>query len=384
MTLLDLVLLVVVALAALGGWRRGLTGFGPGLVGLLLGLAVGGWLAGVLVTPAASAGVHLLLVAAFLVGGAVVGSALGNTVGGALGRGLSLVRLRPLDRAAGAVVRAGLAVVVVWVLAGIVGGLVPGAAGLASRSAVLGQVADVLPERDGLLADTAGALGVPADVLALVPSSATRSLDPAEVGEVAAAAGRSVVKIEGTGCGTGVEGSGFVVDGGLVVTNAHVVTGTSRLTVADTGGTHRATAVLVDDDADLAVLRVDGLDAPALTLADGAAGNGTTGVVLGYPGDGRLTAVPATVVQRLPVVQPGVDGGYTSREVYRLRAVVREGNSGGPLVDGAGDVVGVVNARSATDDDTGFALTLTTLRTDLARAAGLTAAASTGGCRTAA
>jgi hypothetical protein len=390
-TLLDLILLAVVALAALGGWRRGLTGFGPGLVGLLLGLVVGGWFARTVVSANASAVVHLGLVAAFVLGGALVGSALGHRVGAVLGRGLAVVRLRPLDRAAGAGVRAGLAVVVCWVLAGVVGGLVPAAAGVTARSAVLGSVTTLLPERDGLLASTAGALGVPSDVLALVPSDAATPLDATRVGTVAAAAGRSVVKIEGTGCGRGVEGSGFVVQtsdgagGDVVVTNAHVVAGTTRLTVADTAGTHSARAVLVDPDADLAVLRVDDLTAPALTLASGSVDNGTQGVVLGYPGDGPLTAVPATVVQRLPVVQPGVGAdGLVSREVYRLAAVVREGNSGGPLVGGDGSVLGVVNSRSATDDDTGFALTLTGLRTDLATAAGLTAAADTGACSSAA
>lgn len=379
-TLLDLAVLAVLALAALGGWRRGLTGFGPGLAGLLLGLAVGSWLARTVVTDHASPGVHLLLVLAVVVGSALVGSALGHRVGALLGRALAAVRLRPLDRAAGAVLRGALALVVCAVVAGVSAAVLPSTAAAVQRSAVLAPVTAALPAGDGLLTGTAAALGVPADLLALVPSSAAGTLGDVDVPATARAAAPSVVKILGRGCSSGVEGSGFVLTTGgqdVVVTNAHVVAGTTALTVSDGGGTHRATPVLVDADADLALLRVDGLDAPPLTLADTPATGGTPAVVLGYPGDGPLTAGSATVVQRFPLVQPG---SLASREVYRLDAVVREGNSGGPLVGADGTVLGVVNARSLTDDDTGFAVTTTTLRSDLAAAAGLTAAASTGAC----
>lgn len=380
MTLVDLLVIVVVVLAGLGGWRRGLTGVLPALVGLLVGLAVGSWLAGIVVPDAAATTVRVLVLLAVVAVGGLLGATLGGRVGAVAAVAVRRLHLRPLDRAAGALVRAGGALVVCWLLAGVLGGVLPATTTYASDSRVLGLVDGRLPARDALVSRAGEALGVPADLLALVPTAAVDGLDPAQVGETTAAVGRSVVKITGTGCGTGAEGSGFVVEGGLVVTNAHVVDGLARFVVRAQDGLHAARPVVVDDAADLAVLRVDGLTLPALTLADDAVPNGTRGVVLGYPGDGELTAVPATVVQRLPVVQPGASGGLSAREVYRLDSVVRAGNSGGPLVGTDGSVLGVVNARSATDDDTGFALTLAPLRDALARAADATATASTGGC----
>ena len=380
MTLVDLLVVAVVVLAGVGGWRRGVTGVVPAVVGLLLGLAGGSWLARLAVPAGLTGTGRTLALLVIVVVGGMLGSFVGRRLGAVAGRGLRLARLRPADRAAGAVVRASLGLLLCWLLAGVLGGVLPATTSYTASSALLGMVDHRLPARGQLLAGAAGTLGVPADLVALVPSAAAEGLDPAQVGATAAVAGRSVVKIKGTGCGRGAEGSGFVVAGGLVATNAHVVSSLSRLTVLAQDGVHVATPVLVDVAADIAVLRVDHLTAPALALVDTVVPNGTPGVVLGYPGDGALKAVPSTVVQRLPVVQPGVGGGLAGREVYRLDSVVRAGNSGGPLVGTDGRVIGVVNARSLTDANTGFALTLDPLRADLAAAAGLTAPADTGAC----
>jgi len=369
LTVVDLVIVAVVVLAAMHGWRLGLSGFAFGLAGLVAGGLVGLWIAGWLIGTHWSPPVHLLLELGCVVVAALLGSAIGARLGGAAGHLLNRTHLRLPDRAVGAAVRGALALGVCWLLAAAVtaiGAPTPVVSAV-QDSAVLRQVSDALPSPTELVADLSTQLQLPADLAGLVPNSGVGTLPAAQV-SAASAAAPSVVKIEGTGCGS-VEGSGFVTEGGLVVTNAHVVAGATALTATDRRGTHRAESLIVDGAADIAVLRADSVQAPGLSLTTEPVANGTPAVILGYPGDGALTAVPAVVVQKLPVLESRIGGtGLVSREVYRLAATVRPGNSGGPLLDTSGQVIGVVNARSLTNNDTGFALTLDPLRADLAAA----------------
>jgi S1-C subfamily serine protease len=165
-------------------------------------------------------------------------------------------------------------------------------------------------------------------------------------------------------CGVDSEGSGWVVMRGRVVTNAHVVAGASSIVVRESGSTsvERATLVAFDPERDLAVLDVADLDAAPLDIGtDAAAGDQTYAV--GYPGDGRFTISPQRVRDRLTARGTDIyQSGLVDRDIYSTRGSVRPGNSGGPLLDTSGDVVGVVFARSSVDPDTGYALTLDELR----------------------
>lgn len=208
----------------------------------------------------------------------------------------------------------------------------------------------------------AGAVGP--QIAGLVPVGITDARIPhdARTSRAAAPALAGTVKVLGTACGAGVEGSGFAVGGGLVVTNAHVVRGVDAPTVTDRVGAHPAVAVSYDPGADIALLRVESLEARTLTVRRRLASPGTQGALLGYPGDGPLQISPAVVSLRAPSVARRVGGGVGVRETYRLRAAVRPGNSGGPLVDGRGRVLGVVTARSLTDDSVGYAVASTHVR----------------------
>jgi S1-C subfamily serine protease len=161
-------------------------------------------------------------------------------------------------------------------------------------------------------------------------------------------ASQSVVKVLGTACGLGVEGSGWVTTDGLVVTNAHVVAGQSDTTVQlrGTGPRHPATAVAFDDRNDVAVLRVEGLDAPGLTLRASVPA-GTSAALLGFPLNGpydvRATRMGQT---RTAISDDAYGNGPVTRLIAPLRGTVRHGNSGGPLVDSAGRVVGTVFAST--------------------------------------
>jgi S1-C subfamily serine protease len=181
-----------------------------------------------------------------------------------------------------------------------------------------------------------------------------------------------------------VEGSGFVVAPGLVVTNAHVVAGSSNITEYDGVQSEPATPVLFDPNYDLAVLRVPDLTIPPLLLDSQFVGRGTKAVVLGFPGGvSQLNAQPAGVLLRFDPESPNIyDTASTQRQIYELQALVRPGNSGGPLVEPDGEVIGVVFSRDSTNSEIGFALAspgvLQRVRLAEARPAGSSVA--TGSC----
>jgi S1-C subfamily serine protease len=197
------------------------------------------------------------------------------------------------------------------------------------------------------------------------------------------AAGDAVVKIVGTApsCGRISEGSGFVFAPQHVMTNAHVVAGT-RTQEVDVPGEGRLTGrvVLYDPSRDVAVLYVPGLRHAALAFAAEAT-TGESGAVAGYPGDGPFTVVPARVAGQQRVSGPDIYHAHeVTREVYTLRARVRPGNSGGPLLVDHGRVAGVVFAASVDHPDVGYALTAGEVAGDARTGSTATEAVSTRGC----
>jgi S1-C subfamily serine protease len=191
----------------------------------------------------------------------------------------------------------------------------------------------------------------------------------------------STVKIEGTGCGGVLDGSGFVAGKDLVVTNAHVVAGVRSPSVIDTTGRHSAVVVGFNPKFDIAVLRVSGLAGEPLAFTKADAEREATGAVLGYPGGGPFTSGGAAVRTSLPAVGRDIYGqGLVTRTVYELQARVRPGNSGGPFVLASGEVAGVVFARSVSDDNIGYALAASEVTPLLTEAANQTRSLSTGAC----
>jgi S1-C subfamily serine protease len=171
------------------------------------------------------------------------------------------------------------------------------------------------------------------------------------------AAGPSTVQVAGAGCGVIQEGSGFVVATGYVVTNAHVVAGVVHPVVIDSTGRHNAAAMLFDPELDVALLRVPGLTDPPLRIDTGTVARGASGAVLGYPEGGPFSYGAAGVEAAFEATGLDIYGrSQTTRYVYQLAAQVRPGNSGGPLVEPNGLVIGVVFARSTSDPTVGYAL----------------------------
>lgn len=214
------------------------------------------------------------------------------------------------------------------------------------RSLVLRELNEALPPSGAILNALSRfdpfprVQGPPANV---PPPDSAIGRDP-QVG----AAGPSVVRVLGTACGLGVAGSGWVARPGVVVTNAHVVAGTTDSTVQrQTGGDRLdARAIHFDPTNDVAVLAVEGLDARSLRLA-GDPRRGTPGAVLGYPGNGPYDVEPARLgATRTVLSQDAYGRGPVSRAIASLRAHVRPGNSGGPMVDGDGRVLTTVFAAT--------------------------------------
>jgi S1-C subfamily serine protease len=159
-------------------------------------------------------------------------------------------------------------------------------------------------------------------------------------------AGDSVVRIYGTACGLGVEGSGWVVRPGLVVTNAHVVAGESHTQVEVHGHAPDLAADVVGFDVhdDIALLRVPGLELPTLRMAP-AAPSGTPGAILGYPLNGAYDVQPGRLGQTETVrTQNAYGEGNVQRSITPLRGRIRPGNSGGPVVGRDGRVLATIFA----------------------------------------
>jgi S1-C subfamily serine protease len=199
---------------------------------------------------------------------------------------------------------------------------------------------------------------------------------------VVAAAEPSVVKIRAIApsCQKVLEGSGFVLSPDRVMTNAHVVAGANAVTVEASGNPYDATVVSYDPAVDIAILAVPGLPPGPLAFATAPVTSGTDALVMGYPGGGDFAASPARVREIIHLSGPDIYRNATvNREVYTIRADVEQGNSGGPLVDLNGRVLGVVFGAAVDENDTGFVLTANEVADQLA-SIGDTASVGTGAC----
>lgn len=386
MTGLDWIIAAFVVLMAALGWRQGFVAGALALIGLAAGAFAGSRLAPALLPDGSESPYAALMgLIGALLGGALL-SGLLEGAGFLVRRSFVAPGLRALDGLMGSVLCAAVALGIAW-LVGAVLLNTPGAGSLRrdiQRSEILSRLNAVLPPSGPVLNALARFDPFPtvdgpgADVPAPPEGIARRP------GVQAAAAG--VVRIVGTACGLGVEGSGWAAGDGLVVTNAHVVAGQDDTVVFPHGSRlqHPARAVAFDPINDVAVLQVAGLGAPALRLADSAR-PGTPGAVLGYPENGPFTVRAARLGSTRTVLsQDAYGNGPVRRRMTVFRGVVRPGNSGGPVVDSAGRVLTTVFARRTSDGPSGgYGLPNAIVRRVLAQAAARASAGqevSTGPC----
>ncbi|MEN4473481.1 acid resistance serine protease MarP [Mycolicibacterium cosmeticum] len=365
---LDLVILAFACVAALSGLRSGALGSVLSLVGVALGAVAGVLLAPHIVShidgPRTRLFATLFLILALVVIGEIAGVVLGRAVRGAIRNRL----LRGLDSLVGAALQLVAVLLAAWLLAApLTSSNQPGLSAAVRGSRVLTEVNGLAPEwmrkvptRLANLLDTSG---LP-DLLppfGRTPIVAVDAPDDALINSPTVAAARgSVVKIRGVApsCQKVLEGSGFVIAPNRVMSNAHVVAGAETVTVEVDGKTYDATVVSYDPNEDISILAVPDLPAPPLLFHDAEAKPATDAVVMGYPGGGEFTATPARIRETIELNGPDIYHTTTvNRTVYTIRGTVKQGNSGGPMIDTDGKVLGVVFGAAVDDADTGFVLT---------------------------
>jgi S1-C subfamily serine protease len=184
------------------------------------------------------------------------------------------------------------------------------------------------------------------------------------------AAGDSVVRVLSTACGLGIEGSGWAVQPGIVVTNAHVVAGADDTTVTSQDGSELdATPIYYEPNQDLALLRVGG-ELPTLPISKRRP-VGSDAAVLGYPENGPYALTPARIGETRDTISDDSYGnGPVERTITALSGTVRSGNSGGPVVNDRGEAVATVFAATTTGPKGGFAIPAEQLREALRHASG--------------
>jgi uncharacterized membrane protein required for colicin V production len=386
---LDVLVGILLILAAVSGWRRGFTVVVLGYAGLLLGLAVGAWAAtrvGVLVSAEESLRRIFVGLGVFFVVAALFHSVAVRA--GRLAKGALVGQLTSsIDSVGGALVAATVAGVALWFIGLTMSDSLPVVARAVGNSVILTTIDDHAPRPPAAVSELRQLLArspFPDAFANLRPAISSGSPPDVPQGPGLNRAKAATVQIESEGCGGLLFGSGFpVAPSNLVVTNAHVVAGTTNhQVITNTGTKLRATVVFFDPKRDLALLRVPRLDVRALQLGE-PSGARVNGAVVGYPGGGRQQVVGAQVVTRTSALGRDIySRALVRRQIWVLRAKIRRGDSGGPLVDNLGRAMGVVFAASTSDPQEGYALTNAELRADLNAAAGRTAPVSVLGCAT--
>jgi S1-C subfamily serine protease len=361
---LDFAIILAALAAGVGGWRLGFIARVFAWAGVAAGLIVGVHYVPQVVTAfgGTSSDDRVTVAVLFLVLVATLGQALGLAIGVIVhrytGDGAPLPRW---DRFAGASVGTLGVLLLVWMTIPSLATAKGWPARMARGSAIIGVVDDLAPDQPAQFAalgraisdapypSALGPLDDPPD-----PGAPPEAAIPSSVDEIVR---QSIVKVSGRACRQIQEGSGWVSTSGLVVTNAHVVAGEDDTRVEDNEGREfDATVVAFDPVRDLAVLEVPDLDAPGLALGAGEVGD--LGAVYGHPGGRDLRAAPARVGEEIVAV--GTDIYRTSesrREVFVLAATLEPGDSGGALVDVAGEVIGVAFAIDPGRDGTSYAVT---------------------------
>lgn len=390
--LIDVALALALIAAFVGGWRQGAFSAVVSAVAVAAGLVIALALAPFFLGLSESTAVRVVLLVALVVLFVGLGNIVGATVGGTLRTRVRGRGARIADSAAGALFQAVALALVVWFISIPLAASVPGALGEELRnSRVLAGIDAAAP--DGAAASMPAKLAALLDESGLPPLvSPFESPRGAQVAapsndalrpEVVEKLRPSVVHVMGDAesCRRRLMGSGFVIEDGYVLTNAHVVAGTERVALDTAVGVKPAEVVLYDPDTDIAVLRADNLGLPAVRWAAGELEQGDDAVVMGFPKSGPFEAEPARVRGRLTIAGPDIyTTGRVEREAYTIRGNIRQGNSGGPLLTPDGAVAGMIFGASLDTSETGYALTAHQVQQRVGDARGLRSPVDTQAC----
>ncbi|WP_104110957.1 MarP family serine protease [Arthrobacter sp. N199823] len=386
---LDAVLILWLLWQLIYGLKVGLVASLGGLAGFIAG-AFGAFFAAPFISQyAPSPGWRTVMVIGSTVILIALGHTLGMKLGSAIGRAVKSDSIRAVNRVLGGALNVVVGALVISIVAFGVGNLgIPLVSQLLGKSQVISRIEAWTPDpvKEAVAQGRSLVLkeGIPALLNPTGPNVEVAAPNADTNTPAWNAAAQSVMKISGTAfqCGQNQTGTGFVVSPGRVVTNAHVVAGvTMPMVQTQTQGALPARVVYFDAVKDLAVLAVDSLDAAPLSTAATVARNTATAFA-GYPLGGPLQVRPATVLSSGPMMVPDITGGAESAvDVYQLAGNVQSGNSGGPLLDTEGRVVGVVFAKATSTNNVGFALTMKEASPVIAAAPTLNSPVGSGSCK---
>ena len=379
------------AFALWGGWRQGAFTSLLSTVGVIAGLVVGAALAPFVMGLTESTALRFLLA----IGTVVLLVGLGNLLGAHLGASIrDNIRFRSsriLDSTVGAIFQVLATLIVVWLVAIPLATGLPGPVASGIRdSKVLGLVDRVTPkELDSLPSKIAAMLsesGLP-PLISPFANGSSVEVDAPDINvantSLVEAMRPSVIHVMGDAqeCSRRLMGSGFVAAPDYVITNAHVVAGTSNVNLDTMIGTRSADVVFYDPDVDIAVLYSPGLGLDPLPWAGAPLDTGDEAIVMGFPQSGPFDASSARVRERIRITGSNIyANGQHEREAYAVRGSIQSGNSGGPMVNEQGDVVGVVFGAAIDGSDTGYVLTAEEVRNRIGDITALTQPVDTMQC----
>lgn len=390
--IVDCVIIGVVCLGLWSGYRYGAVSSFLSFVGVVAGLILGLGIAPALMRVTDNIGLRFLLVTAVLVLLVGVGHLVGSVLGAQLRDRMRQRSSQRVDSLIGALFQAVALLLVVWLVSIPLSASITGPVGNGLRdSTILRNLNKAAPAPLQRLPRSIGAMlnesGLP-PLVAPVPGQDTGAeVDAPDVDvadkDMVDAIRPSVIHVLGDAseCRRRLLGSGFVAADDYVITNAHVLAGTETVNLDTVLGIKNADVVYYNPDVDLAVLHSPGLGLKPLQWAPSPAQTGDDAIVMGFPQSGPFKASPARVRDRITIAGPDIySAGRIEREAYTLRGHIQQGNSGGPLFDAHGDVIGVVFGAAVDDADTGYALTTDEVRSHIGDFTQLTAPANTGEC----
>jgi S1-C subfamily serine protease len=369
MSIVDLVLIGLSLVFAFSGFRQGVVVSATSFFGFFGGAVLGAQLS----RPVAdrldgTATTRVFAALVVVLAAALLGQVLAGAIGRAVRTRLTWEPVKVVDSVAGAVLSAIAVLLVAWMVATpLATAPFPQVAGQVRQSALVQAVDRTVPASIRAVYDSLREAidrnGLPDVLDPLTPTQVPDVPAPDQAllsSPVVNSVAGSVVQITGVApsCSRQIDGSGFVYAEERVMTNAHVLAGVTDPVVLAEGEEYDAVPVYVDEETDVAVLAVPGLPQVPLTFSPQPADSGDDAIIMGYPGGGGLFVGPARVRQRTDISGPDFrNEGTVVRDVYALYGEVRAGNSGGPLFDPQGQVLGVVFASAIDDPLTGYALT---------------------------
>lgn len=385
MNVVDALIVLFVISAIQRGLRLGLLRLILSAFGFIAGLYIGSLLAGLIGAHISSTDSRILLSLGICITTALAGASLGEIIGIRLANSVERLHLGTVNKALGAGFEAIFILFLVWVIASPLSNITNANIGrFIQNSTIASSLSRNLPPPPDLLSELGRVIsssGLPQAFVGIEPKPQTPINTAALDTDAVRAAQQSVVQIKGYGCGGIIEGSGYVAKPDIIVTNAHVVAGISQPTIVAGNKTYRATTIWFDKNTDVAILRSSRLPIAPLNTLPGTIADRTSVAIMGYPNGGPLTIRDGAIMETIGATGRNIyNRGLVTRQVYEVQGDIEPGNSGGPLVNDKGEVVGLVFAKSVSYDNVGYALTTNEYLGSLQQVSVLSPAVSTGRC----